>query len=955
MGEPVEFAALREGEDPMLGLFFFEAESALAAELRMNPGGDRPSAVGMGALIGTDGLVVTCSHVVLALGACPGETVALYGASATVNIEVQAKVCVEGWEGPELDEEGNRYPALFWDDLWDARPDVFRGDIAFLKIDLASATWHLRNRELASDSIGAAQEKLIARARVLPFSRAGYKRAGAALMAWKVNWIHGGPDCQIGDARFLSYDIEAHHAVRMSSTYIGHGFSGSPLWDPHRRTVVGIVRRALPAHKDLVLGTDAHRFELHSAATASPDRRFQVLEERLLSRLMAPVLDVWQDTVGSGSDARYIEPELAIDAARDPLQPEPLIEYVPAISHLRAQFALMRHIVVRGGAGSGKTSLLRRLAMSLIEQPQFAKGLRIFPLLLSATELLKNEIDLGHYLERLWKAVRPIDCGSDSAVDVLAENGVTLVVLVDGLDEIAPAAQVQVLARLQPASRSGRALTPGMGGRQADALEPHILCSIIATRPSAQLASNLPLGKRPYTVFELCGFDKHAIDLFCAEGFGSAEAVAQFKQELRKLRWASGRVPPLQLQMAASLYQSDSAEPLPDRAVDLTARYVGHLIARGQQEFTERRVGKPRLANEVNALYLPHIEEILAFAAACTISGRGDGLSRERFEAMLEEWSGAPDLLPWAGNIGSLAGFLYQDFHAATAILSVRHDEDTSSNLVWAHRTFVETLNAMHVYRTCGRKYDLLREPFGAMLKEAEHAQAIALLGVIDRAGDMDVVAKLLTGCMQAPAVGSEPQLFSIRALAAGIDADGRTRFAQVTLLIRFVLTAAQEAKLCRKLFEQEDLPDAEEILAYPELRDDIYAAMKARFRFRLTHATPHRPAVVLEREALVLEQAKLWPEFLDLGLVRPQAVSQRIGRANAMPVRHGAAGADGIARVALVQEQGSATLMNIPVSEFVAALAAAARHTDPETSVAHLVEIAVMLYARASDNAQHG
>lgn len=947
MSEQAQFAILGEEEDPLLGLFFFESESTLVPGLNMNPGIDRPSATGMGALIGSEGLIVTCAHVVLALGACPGETVTLFGASAAVNIEVRAEVCAEGWQGPELDEQGQRDRALFWTDLWDSRPDVFRGDIAFLQILSASAVWHLRNREAVPVSPGAAQERLMQRARVLPFSRAGYKRAGAALVAWRVNWIFGGPDCQKGDARFLSYDREAHHAVRMSSMYVEHGFSGSPLWDPHRCTVVGLVRRALPAHKDLVLGTDARCFELHPLAKATPDRRMQALEMRLLSRLAAPVLDPWQDAAGGGSDARYIEPELAISAERNPLQAGTAVEYVPAIRYLSAQLARTPHMVVRGAAGSGKTALLRRLAMFLIERPLYAGGLRILPVLLNAAELLKSEIDLGHYLEQLWKSVRALDCTADAAVDVLAENGVTLVLLVDGLDEIVATRQTHILSRLHPASRSGRA---GPAGRERDAIDAHILCSIVASRPTSQLASATVVGKRPYTIFDLCGFDENAINLFCADGFASAEAVAQFKLELRKLRWASGRVPPLQLQMAASLFQWDSAEPLPDRAVDLTASYVSHLIARGRQEFVERRVGKPRLANEVSTLYLPHIEEILAFCAACTIDGVSEGLSRTSFETMLESWTDASECVPWAGNVGSLASFLYQDFEAATAILSVRNDEDAPAQLVWAHRTFVETLNARHVYRACGGKFAPLSDRFKAMLKEAEHAQAIALLGVIDRAGAMEVSATLLTGCMQSPAAGTQPQLFSIRALAAGLDAGGRTRTAQVALLVRFFLTATNEPMICRQLFRNEDLPEAKEVLGYSELRNDIYAAMKARFRVRLTRASPYRPAIVLEREAQLLEHAKLWPEFLDMGLARPPARLRGDGHAVVAQGAGRPVGADGVARIEVVGKGDAATLLNMPASAFVAALATAARHTGPETPAARLVELAVMLYARESD-----
>ncbi len=931
--EPIRFASWSAGDETTLGLFFFEVNKALDPKSRMNLGVDRPSAVGMGALISADGLVVTCSHVVLALAASPGAVVSLFGASHSVCIEVSAEVCAEGWLGPPLDEVGRLlpHPNPDWHKLWDERPDVFREDLAFLRIIPNSARWNWRKQDGAPLEPGSAQRCLLENARVLPFSACGYRGPGALLRAWCVNWIFGAPDCQSTEGTFRSVDGRngAFHAVRLSSGVIRPGFSGGPLWDNHRGTIVGVVRRALPALQDLVLGTDARAFAMHPSAFPTPDVRYQAMHDRLLTAVELPSVGAWSEFVGSDDYGMFIEPELTKLRKQHPLVTNTEAEKTwPAVQYLLSAVGVAKRILLRGGAGAGKSILLRRVVAEVLRTQQLRNGRRLLPLLVSARELQKNDCDVERCLEQHWAAVRPIKYLKDCAVDVLAENGASLVLFVDGLDEVPAAAQGRLLARL---GFGAKANLRRRDARAEQGIEDLLLCAIVSSRPHDKLVDVAE------EILDLRGFDGSRIDKFCRLAFPEEDGASSFREVLKRLRWAHRNVPPLQLRMAAAIFKWDGA--LPERAVDLTARYVRELIERAKAEFGTRHQSGRRLRDEVET-YVGAAEEIFAFAAAATLGAHSEELTEECFQQALDQWSAEEDLPGWALNVGSLTDFVYKEFQVPLASVAGLDDGVGPPRLEWAHRTFVETLSALHIFNRQQSDRTALRRSFDGVLKKGEHGQALAVLGVIDRAQQFDTVEAILNDCMLSPAAGSRPQLFALRALAAGIDANAAARSRQVTLLIRFLLSDIHERISCAQIFSTEDLPDAQEILGYPELRADIFTAMEDRLRFRLARSTPSRPATALKREALILQHSKLWPEFTDRGLRPTQGVDDVGGRMQTEQPRLLAQG--GVAHVVVFDDQGKGRVVDIPAENFVSALATVARATDPETPLARLIELTV-------------
>lgn len=932
------FPSISIDESPMLGLFFLEG--SLDPEVRVNLSTDRPLATGMAWLASSDGVVVTCSHVVLVLGAAPGMHLSLFGATESVDIEVKAEVLEMGWRGPTLDEQGAQplHP-FFWDALWDDRPDVFREDIAFLRILPETARWHDRD-ELGpgspARSMETAAHRLLRNARVLPLNRAGYVRPGALLKAWSVAWVNGAPDCQQTEAEFRSFDRQGHHALRICGARIRKGFSGGPLWDSHRGVVVGMVRRGLPAMGDLVLATDGLAIgQAHSAVKLTADSRLSALRDRIAATLDNAQPQRYAFLEGARGDYLYVDPEVAeVHGSNDPLDSRHKQIPLPAIEHLSEALFSLRRVVVRGAAGIGKSMLLRRLGAELLSRAQQNVGLNVVPLLLGAAEFVARNLKLGDCLEEIWSVVRPVEM-TDSAIDVLAENGASLVLMIDGIDEIEERDLARLLARLD--IRRG-----GLGRSIRATDEPVVVDRLVAavvvtTRPSERwIASGSRDGFGTQGgLYDLLRFDTDRIDQFCTKAFPIRERRELFRNALRKVRWGRDKATPLQLNMAASVFVWKGA--LPDRSIDLTAQFVHLAIESARTDYVQRHQGPIR--DEVRDRYLPHLSEVLGFVAAAS-NATGDSLSEQGF---VKAFNSLPSdrSRPWATNLGSLFEFFYKDIPPYLPIL-IPHLDDR--RIEWAHRTFAELLGAEYLVTTQRSSSEAWEGLYNIL--EHGHGPGLALLGVLDRAGDDTTVETILRKCMDHNLGRLRPQLFALRALGAGLDAKGRTRRAQVKLLVRHLVSDFRERGLCIHFFIQEDLPEARDLLAYDELRDDFYQVMLDRLRSRIARATPMRPAVVMARESMILRLTGLWPDFLDLGLSPPSSDGEAADTFTFVPSRKPGTVSEqvGVARILVRDGNGFDRIVEMPALNFVASLAAVARNTSDDTPATRLIDLAVVI-----------
>ena len=927
------FKPLAHTDSPMLGLFYMEHEAKLEKRSRVNLAVDRPLTAGIASLVSSDGIAVTCAHVILALDARPGTLISLFGATASVSIEVHAEVLHEGWRGPVLDEYGARMPNPFWSHLWDSRPDVFREDLAFLRVLPETARWHLRTEAKPPPPRQSAFDAFVQAARVLPVSQAGYRKAGAQLTAWCVAWIQGAPDCHPAAAEFKSADSEGHHPVRVETTFFRPGFSGGPLWDERRRVVVGLVRRALPAMGSVVLCTDGLALCAHPSVKLSPDLRLYALQHHIQATLETTPGGRYANLGANGDDPSYIEPQIArVLGQADPLGNRPEQVPLPAVAFLADHLGTLKRLVLRGAAGIGKTMLVKHLAATLLARADQGGGTRMIPVVLTAAELVANGVDVATCMEALWLAARPSEV-KDDVVDVLAENGATLALLIDGIDEISDQDRVTVLSRLD----IRRQVRPRVArfNDHSDGFDGLVAATLVTTRPSERWeASGRDLGPIPrFHLYDLLRFDQDRIDAFCKAVVTDAELRAAFRSALLKARWGKDHATPLQLQMAASLFAWQGE--LPPRSVDLTAIFVKLSIDRACTEFLAK--ADRRLRDEVRDIYVPSAQEILAFVASVTLKTRADTITKGRFIEELE----ASSHLPWVRNIGSIVEFVYHEF---TSYLPLINYHEESGHIEWAHRTFAELLGAEHIVMAQSSATSL-RDRLFEMLEHG-HGPALSLLGVVDRAGDDAVSEDILRRCMSNEYGSSRPQLFAIRALGAGLDARGRTRKDQVKLLIRYLVSDVRERGLCIHLFASEDLPDARELLAYPELREDLFQVMLDRFRPRMARALPGRHVAVMARESTILKHANLWPEFLEMGLRRPpsdEAPYELPDAIAARPIGDANGGIQGsTAHIVIHDSDGSMRALSIPAADFITSLAHAARHSSPQASAAELVNLTV-------------
>lgn len=942
-------SAGRDGESPMLGLFYVECE--FHRGLRMNAAEGRPSATGMAWLASADGIVATCAHVVLALDARPGDRIVLFGAAPSIDIAVDAEVLCDGWAGPLIDAQGQRLPHPLFEQFFDDRPDVFREDIALLRLLPDTAVWHCRVEQgrhdalRGDDSPGA---RLLRNARFLPLSCAGYRTPGASLVAWRVNWINQAPDCQQAEAEFRSYDEESFHGARVRSRVLSKGFSGGPLWDPNRRVVVGMLRRMLPAMGDLVLATDGRGFAaVRPQLRLAGDLRLQALRRHVAARLDNAQPARYMALGGANGDALYVEPQIMpVLGSIDPLQALLEDEPLPAVDYLAEQWPALRRVVVRGAAGIGKSSLLRRLAKTLLGRAETHAGPNVIPVLLDAAEFVAGGCDVAACLEQLWRAARPPTFDADSAMDVLFDNGASIVMMIDGLDEVPEVDRAKVLARLD----IRRALTSqrGWARTETDDVDRLLAGVVVSTRPNESwLASGSSQGFGVEGgLFDLLRFDATRIERFCALAVEDPARRAAFIAALNQRRWGKEEVTPLQLRMAVAIFLHD--QELPPRSIDLSASFVALDVAQACREYQAHHRGP--LPDEVRDFYLPSLTWILGFVAV-TKDGWGSAVSEEEVLEACRAVAPNDARHPWLRNIGALIRFICRDIPPYLRIL-IAHPE--SGRIEWAHRTFAELVGAEYLWAT---QHDpaTLRERAFAMMEQG-HAPALAFLGVMDRANADGLVEGLLRRCMDSMSGRVRPQLFALRALGAGIDAKGRARRALVELLVRHLVSDFREAGLCRHFFLHENLPDAAELLAYEELRSDLFEVMQRRFHVRLRRATPTRPAVVMSRESKILRLTGLWPDFIDLGLRRPLSdegdAEQRLA---SMPDRSMAppAHGNGVARVLVRTSDGGDRLVTLPALEFVNAVAAVARGTDQALPAAELVELVINLGAQDGDRAR--
>ncbi|MFF5093434.1 MULTISPECIES: NACHT domain-containing protein [Actinosynnema] len=224
------------------------------------------------------------------------------------------------------------------------------------------------------------------------------------------------------------------------------------------------------------------------------------------------------------------------------------------------------HLVVTGGAGQGKSTLLLRLAADVArrwegEGDPLAEA--VVPLRVTARELAAR-LDLPFFEALALGAHAEYGALLGGAVDpsVLASRvgGCRWLLLVDALDEVADVARRERLAEVL-------ALWASAGGHRV----------LLTTRP---VDGADPLRRVGALRYELLPFDEAGLRVFAGNWFG-AEVGRRFVRQVR----AAGLVElvrlPLLATIAAILFERWGDRPLPDSRYELFEAYLGVLRGGG--------------------------------------------------------------------------------------------------------------------------------------------------------------------------------------------------------------------------------------------------------------------------------------------------------------------------------------------------------------------------------------
>ena len=935
------FDLLAPTEDPELGLFYLERPGLIANDHRVNLATNRPTAAGMAFLVHPSGLVATASHVPLLCSARPGERVPLFGVSSQVAVEVEAEVLGQGWLGPVTDE-GMRLPmSPYWHGAVDERLEVFRQDLAFLRILPETAQWHSRGSRPPANR--SPTEALQANARILPLGLVSSRSRGDEVKCWVVVWHKGAPTCHGASGALDGVEPGLFDALRFKSADVGYGFSGSPVWHEQRRVVVGVHRRSVLALPGTRIACDSRAMiRAMPELAVGADRRLVPLLERPLRDSMAgapqrhPEFLTWHDPRHFVGQEISVAPD--IRALPDPSPP---VRF-PALPHLLSMLTgEPRHqIMLLGAPGTGKSTLLRRLAAALAQRSGQGSAIPIIPVLVSALDLVNAGLNLRRILNEQYLRVRPIEA---AAIDVLAcaeETCARVVLLVDALDEVAKESSARILGSLL------RALRPGSA---PSSMEPDLIHHVvIASRHIDE--TRRPVGPE--------GGGLHRLNLhplvaaesrelaFGLVGELTEEQRVRFDASLNDLRLTSAGATPLQVWMASMVFRQD--RELPKRPLDLVHSFVA-IATSGALNRIKARPGL-RISERAEEVYVPAIPEILALVAEVGNQYRDKPLTESLLVDELRVRRAAPNSPSWLVDVNELVAFVLEALPPAIGVLSVVPGADGKTQIDWVHASFKEYFAACQALAGTAPTVQSRSELFQTWLQRTDHWPALTLVSEMERRAqndlrERDAVEAVLNHCLTAAGTIAKPRLFALRALAVGIDAHGRTRRKQVQMLLRSYVADYTEPSSCESLYRNDDLPDPDEIVARPSLRNDLREALEERFAGRLRLAKQGRTPRILAKEARLIELASLWSEMEDLGLRRPppsdgqpmQGQAEWDSRSPGLEARD----ITGLTRLIVQTPTGQFSAVDIPSMFFAENLLRANRLNPDIRSTARLVAIA--------------
>lgn len=761
-------------------------------------------ASGIAFLVHEDGILITCSHVLLHLNKMPGEVVTIHHAWNETPVSIDAMVLDRGWHGPDweslIDQSSRNERDWLRDNQF--KPETFKEDCALLKLMPESVRWDFSRG--FSTLRGSARDAFLGSARTLPLGYPGYRHAsGVRCTAWNVEY------------QAMAGKLAAHSVAfrgqgrpwkdnRFDGETIGPGHSGGPIWDEERRLVVGMVRGAgASGDAGSVLAVDPRWI---SHITESPIRLD--LEAQQLRQLCRRIAE-------QNASLRYLSLlQSAIPKTLIPLRSVEIKKEEDALqrtvgAHLGGDAVeqvvksldASPVVLVVGGAGSGKSTLLHQLATCLLD----AASRPILPVLISARAFLAADCDLG-------KVLSGTDESAAGVHRCIRDNGLHVVILLDALDEVDSAQRSQVLARIG----------------------------------SPELSTQVVLASRP---FEDVGFARFAdapcyalqplgegeVQSLAAQHLPDAVAVEQFRRQVAEIAWENAAPVPLQIVMALYAYQSDVLNTT--RPTDLTFELAEHLVRSafeqsGREQGIEQSKRFLAIARRAAQRFIKGADTRAAFVDAV--------------ESIIDD-----------GNC--LPARRWVEIATNSGLLSFQHSGEEAP-VVWPHRTIAEALAAQSIAEQAATNGAIALQEFSDALRRHGRTFAIMIVAALERSESGRPQAQLcMRRYLQNGVSNYKSTITAVQILGSGIslDEDLRERFVALLVVLLLMPPGQRVGNIsCAEVFSVDRLPDPVAIARRDHVRPYVLAFMNKRLSKRIREAG--RPVLISPREEMLLSRLEM-------------------------------------------------------------------------------------------------
>lgn len=481
------------------------------------------------------------------------------------------------------------------------------------------------------------------------------------------------------------------------------GYSGGPLWCRRRAAVVGLVVAAhgRTAFPDMTTATPARQsygirgdVVLRRLAGVGAEEGLDPRVETLLvAQRNAARAFPYRSVALHRDDLTQVYVRQQISERRQRNGPEQPLrrresaggEHLPR--RVEEFLALRRHVLLVGPPGSGKSTLSLQLSAGAVLLPgEEATGAAevLVPVRVAARELAaRPEVDLTAAVSALARrsalAFAQFDIGERLCVVPSLRAGVTWLLVVDGLDEVA-----DVHARAELSDRLHAFLDAGTGHRV-----------LVTTRPLPPREHVRWEQRGDVARCEIEPFEREQRSHFAHQWFGDPVVAEEFIARIVSSRMADLVSVPLLATVAAVVFEEGKAGALPHTAFAMYQHFVSHLYEyRAEQILADLR---GRLAGVLDGEQL----------AARLVAGRIDVL-----EHVATAWLAGAELLPTAIECVRAAGMEPYPrpgdwAGTVTALLTstglVTHD---GTGLGFIHRSFAEHLAAAAEARMLPTRFD---------------------------------------------------------------------------------------------------------------------------------------------------------------------------------------------------------------------------------------------------------